>query len=136
MPTILRVNGYQFYFSAEEGNEPPHIHVAKGGFDAKFCLSRRSQSVGALACSRLWAWTCLCCPNHRASGRELMSASLKPVTDRRSRSAEHPLCVFPDHYLRLGNRPLGRAGCWAGTSRSGCSALRGRENTPAGIWRL
>jgi len=39
MPTILRVNGYQFYFYAEEGNEPPHIHVAKGGFDAKFWLS-------------------------------------------------------------------------------------------------
>jgi hypothetical protein len=29
MPTVLRVNGYQFYFYAEEGNEPPHIHVAK-----------------------------------------------------------------------------------------------------------
>jgi hypothetical protein len=39
MPTILRVNGYQFYFYAEEGNEPPHIHVAKAGFDAKFWLS-------------------------------------------------------------------------------------------------
>ena len=38
MPTILRVNGYQFYFYAQEGNEPPHIHVAKGGFDAKFWL--------------------------------------------------------------------------------------------------
>ena len=22
MPTILRINGYQFYFYAEEGNEP------------------------------------------------------------------------------------------------------------------
>ena len=39
MPTNLRINGYQFYFDAEEGNEPPHIHVAKGGFDAKFWLS-------------------------------------------------------------------------------------------------
>ena len=38
MPTVLRVNGYQFYFYAQ-GNEPPHIHVAKGGFDAKFWLS-------------------------------------------------------------------------------------------------
>jgi hypothetical protein len=36
MPTILRVNGYQFYFYAEEGNDPPHIHVAKAGDDAKF----------------------------------------------------------------------------------------------------
>jgi hypothetical protein len=38
MPTILRVNGYQFYFYAEEGNEPQHIHVAKAGEDAKFWL--------------------------------------------------------------------------------------------------
>ena len=34
MPTVLRINGYQLYFYAEEGNEPPHIHVAKVGFDA------------------------------------------------------------------------------------------------------
>jgi len=39
MPTVLRVRGYQFYFYAEEGNEPPHIHVAKEVFDAKFWLS-------------------------------------------------------------------------------------------------
>ena len=38
MPTVLRINGYQFYFYAEEGKEPPHIHVAKTGFDAKFWL--------------------------------------------------------------------------------------------------
>ncbi len=29
MPTILRINGYQFYFYAQDGGEPPHIHVAK-----------------------------------------------------------------------------------------------------------
>ena len=39
MPTVLRINGYQFYFYAEEGNEPTHIHVAKAGFDAKFWMS-------------------------------------------------------------------------------------------------
>ena len=36
-PEPLRLLGHCFY--AEEGNEPPHIHVAKGGFDAKFWLS-------------------------------------------------------------------------------------------------
>jgi hypothetical protein len=45
MPTLLRINGYQFYFYAEEGNEPPHIHVAKGGFDAKFWLSPAQLAV-------------------------------------------------------------------------------------------
>ena len=38
MPTVLRIKGYQFYFYAEEGSEPPHIHVAKAGTDAKFWL--------------------------------------------------------------------------------------------------
>jgi hypothetical protein len=38
MPIVLRIKGYQFYFYAEEGNEPPHIHVAKAGTDAKFWL--------------------------------------------------------------------------------------------------
>ena len=45
MLTVLRINGYQFYFYAEEGNEPPHIHVAKAGNDAKFWLSPVSLAV-------------------------------------------------------------------------------------------
>ena len=45
MPTVLRINGYQFYFYAEEGDEPPHIHVAKAGSDAKFWLSPVRLSV-------------------------------------------------------------------------------------------
>jgi Domain of unknown function (DUF4160) len=39
MPTVLRVKGYQFYFYAQDASEPPHIHVAKAGEDAKFWLS-------------------------------------------------------------------------------------------------
>ena len=39
MPTILRVKGYQFYFYAQDSKEPPHVHVAKAGADAKFWLS-------------------------------------------------------------------------------------------------
>ncbi len=38
MPTVLRVEGFRYYFFAEEGNEPPHIHVRKGGGYAKFWL--------------------------------------------------------------------------------------------------
>lgn len=30
MPTILRVEGYRFYFYSHEPNEPPHVHVDKG----------------------------------------------------------------------------------------------------------
>ena len=38
MPTILRINGYRFFFFSLEGNEPPHIHVERGDDFAKFWL--------------------------------------------------------------------------------------------------
>jgi hypothetical protein len=38
MPTVLRWNGYRFYFFSNEGAEPPHIHVDKGGSTAKYWL--------------------------------------------------------------------------------------------------
>ena len=39
MPTVLRIRGFQFFFFSEEGNEPAHIHVRKGGGVAKFWLA-------------------------------------------------------------------------------------------------
>jgi Domain of unknown function (DUF4160) len=36
MPTVLRGNGYRFYFFSNEGYEPPHIHVDKESNSAKF----------------------------------------------------------------------------------------------------
>jgi hypothetical protein len=38
MPTVLRWNGYRFYFFSNEGFEPPHIHIDKGGNSVKFWL--------------------------------------------------------------------------------------------------
>ena len=38
MPTVLRWNGYRFYFFSNEGYEPPHIHIDKGGNTVKFWL--------------------------------------------------------------------------------------------------
>ncbi|HJU31624.1 MAG TPA: DUF4160 domain-containing protein [Hyphomicrobiaceae bacterium] len=38
MPTILRWNGYRFYFFSNERDEPPHMHIDKGGNSAKFWL--------------------------------------------------------------------------------------------------
>lgn len=38
MPTVLRWNGYRFYFFSNEGFEPPHVHVDKGGNTVKFWL--------------------------------------------------------------------------------------------------
>jgi hypothetical protein len=38
MPTVLRRGGYRFYFYSHEPNEPPHVHVDKGGRSAKFWI--------------------------------------------------------------------------------------------------
>ncbi len=38
MPTIHREKGFAFYFYAEEGNEPPHVHADRGGGTVKFWL--------------------------------------------------------------------------------------------------
>ena len=38
MPALLRVEGFRFFFYSDEGNEPPHVHVQRGGDFAKFWL--------------------------------------------------------------------------------------------------
>lgn len=40
MPSVLRADGYRFFFYSDEGNprEPPHIHAASGEGAAKFWL--------------------------------------------------------------------------------------------------
>ena len=38
MPTVLRIGPYRFYFYSHEPNEPPHIHVDRERFSAKFWL--------------------------------------------------------------------------------------------------
>lgn len=41
MPTVLRLEGFKFFFYSDEGDprEPPHIHVFKVGQEAKFWLT-------------------------------------------------------------------------------------------------
>jgi hypothetical protein len=38
MPTINRIDGFRFYFYSHEPNEPPHVHVDRGGATAKYWL--------------------------------------------------------------------------------------------------
>jgi hypothetical protein len=40
MPTIFRRDGYRFFFFSNEGEprEPLHVHVRRGGDEAKFWL--------------------------------------------------------------------------------------------------
>jgi Domain of unknown function (DUF4160) len=41
VPTVFKREGYRFYFFSNEGDprEPPHVHVRRGGDEAKFWLS-------------------------------------------------------------------------------------------------
>ncbi len=38
MPTILRIDGFRFFFYSNENDEPPHVHVEKGDAEAKIWL--------------------------------------------------------------------------------------------------
>jgi len=38
MPTVLEVDGFRFHFFSDEGNEPCHIHIKKGGARGKIWL--------------------------------------------------------------------------------------------------
>lgn len=39
MPTLLIWHGYRFRFYSLDRPEPPHVHIAKGGNDAKVWLA-------------------------------------------------------------------------------------------------
>ncbi|MCX7015836.1 MAG: DUF4160 domain-containing protein [Candidatus Sumerlaeota bacterium] len=38
MPVILRVKGYRFWFYEADLREPSHVHVGKGGREAKYWI--------------------------------------------------------------------------------------------------
>ena len=38
MPTILIILGWRFFFYANEGNDPIHVHCRKGDAEAKYWL--------------------------------------------------------------------------------------------------
>ena len=38
MPTVLRIDGFRFFFYSREGTEPPHIHIEQGDCVAKYWL--------------------------------------------------------------------------------------------------
>jgi hypothetical protein len=38
MPVVLRIKGYKFWFYEVDLDEPPHVHVGKGGKEAKYWI--------------------------------------------------------------------------------------------------
>lgn len=51
MPTVLRSGPYRLYWHSHEPNEPPHIHVDRENYSAKFWLSpvQLARNVGFAA---------------------------------------------------------------------------------------
>ena len=47
MPTVLRLNGYRFYFYSHEPNEPPHVHIDKGDATLKAWLNPVALAKGS-----------------------------------------------------------------------------------------
>ena len=45
MPTLLRWNGFRFFFYSADGSEPAHIHVVRAGSEAKVWLHDLSVAV-------------------------------------------------------------------------------------------
>lgn len=45
MPTVLYINGWRFFFYANERGEPMHIHCTKGECDAKYWLNTASFDI-------------------------------------------------------------------------------------------
>ena len=45
MPTVLSILGWRFFFYANEGNEPLHIHCRKGDKECKYWLDRERFDV-------------------------------------------------------------------------------------------
>jgi hypothetical protein len=39
LPTVLKISSYRFHFYSNEGDEPPHIHVAFDDSECKFWLN-------------------------------------------------------------------------------------------------
>jgi hypothetical protein len=40
MPTVLRANGFRLFFVSHDRNEPPHVHIERGGSGAKIWLEQ------------------------------------------------------------------------------------------------
>ena len=57
MPTVLRVEGYRFFFVSLDRSEPPHIHVKRENKVAKFWLDplalERADGYGRVEINKL-----------------------------------------------------------------------------------
>lgn len=59
MPTVMRRDGFRFFFYSNEGDEPPHVHSERQGATARFWLTpvelARSRGFGDREIGRIHA---------------------------------------------------------------------------------
>ncbi len=79
MPVIFRDNGFRFFFYSNEGDprEPLHVHVMRGGDEAKF-----------------WLYPAPCVAYNRGFNARVLAGLLKTVEDRSAEIEE----AWNDHF--------------------------------------
>ena len=53
MPTILQVKGWRFFFYANEGSEPIHVHARNGDKECKYWLKPKTFDIEEAFCYRM-----------------------------------------------------------------------------------
>jgi hypothetical protein len=79
MPTVLKLIGFKFYYWSQE-HKPIHIHVKKGGGEAKFAIEPKVELV----------------ENHGLKPHELVLAE-NVIKDNRKFMVEHWNLYFNAH---------------------------------------
>jgi len=76
MPTVLRVNGYRFFFFSNEEGKPKHVHVEKAESYAKFWIE----------------------PTELEASRGFNSSTLKEVQESIIKSINLLTCKWDEHF--------------------------------------
>jgi hypothetical protein len=61
MPTVLRIEGFRFYFYSHEPNEPPHVHIDRGNSSQSCgCTMAASPVISGIMGENWRSWSSLC----------------------------------------------------------------------------
>ncbi len=60
MPTVKIIGPYRFFFYSGDGDEPPHIHVERDNYTAKFWFGRLGHKIVVASngknCTKFKSW--------------------------------------------------------------------------------
>ena len=107
MPTVLAILGWRFFFYANEGNEPIHVHCRKAGAEAKYWLDVESfEAIEAHSYSMS--------PADKRAVRRIIFEHFDPIVtawrehfgENRARTGSTGLCWMRTYQLDRCFRPL------------------------------